>query len=194
MDLYQLFAFIILLLFYTIYFTKMLFQSRKGIKTNQMAVGKKSKKTFRVEMLLRTFTLIIVAVELISIILNTSSISSAVIRLIGLVLGLLGVLVFFLAVYTMKDSWRAGIPSEDKTCLVTNGIYRISRNPAFLGFDFIYLGLLLSFSNIVHVIIALLTIIMLHLQILQEEKFLIDTFGEKYIEYRKKVGRYFIFF
>ncbi len=43
----------------------------------------------------------------------------------------------------MKDSWRAGIPDSDKTELVTTGIYKYSRNPAFLGFDLQYMGVLL---------------------------------------------------
>ena len=39
----------------------------------------------------------------------------------------------------MKNSWRAGIPSEDKIEFVSNGIYKISRNPAFVGFDLLYI-------------------------------------------------------
>lgn len=31
------------------------------------------------------------------------------------------------------------MPKTDKTELITNGIYQISRNPAFLGFDLLYL-------------------------------------------------------
>lgn len=45
----------------------------------------------------------------------------------------------------MKDSWRAGIAENDKTEIVTSGIYQISRNPAFLGFDCVYIGLMLMF-------------------------------------------------
>ena len=44
----------------------------------------------------------------------------------------------------MRDFWRAGIPETDKTELVTEGIYQISRNPAFLGFDLLYIGILLE--------------------------------------------------
>lgn len=106
---------------------------------------------------------------------------------------ILGVLVFILAMRTMRDSWRAGIPEKDKTELVTDGIYQISRNPAFLGFDFMYLGLLIAFFNFVHLVFVLYAVIMLHLQILQEEQFLSNTFGEKYNVYRQKIGRYLVF-
>ena len=44
----------------------------------------------------------------------------------------------------MRDFWRAGISETDKTELVTEGIYQISRNPAFLGFDLLYIGILLE--------------------------------------------------
>ena len=53
-----------------------------------------------------------------------------------------GDMVFVISVWTMKDSWRAGVSKTDQTELVTDGIYQISRNPAFLGFDLVYVGIL----------------------------------------------------
>lgn len=44
---------------------------------------------------------------------------------------MLGDMIFLVSVLCMKDSWRAGIPDKDRTKLVTTGIYRYSRNPAF---------------------------------------------------------------
>ncbi len=88
----------------------------------------------------------------------------------------------------MKDSWRAGIPDKDKTELVTAGIYKFSRNPAFLGFDFMYAGLLLMFFNPLTAVFTAFAVIMLHLQILQEEKYS-DTFWRK-ISIKSNVFRY----
>ena len=92
---------------------------------------------------------------------------------------------------TMADSWRAGIPDSDKTAFVQRGIYRISRNPAFVGFDLMYVGLLMAFPNIIHLLFAVFPAVMLHLQIGQEEDFLRKTFGTEYEEYCRKVSRYF---
>lgn len=97
---------------------------------------------------------------------------------------------FLIAVITMKNSWRAGIPSEDKTELISNGIYKISRNPAFLGFDLMYIGIALLYCNALTIIFSLFAIIMLHFQILQEERYLEKTFGDKYTSYKSKVLRY----
>lgn len=90
----------------------------------------------------------------------------------------------------MKDSWRAGIPDKDKTELVTNGIYKFSRNPAFLGFDFMYAGVLLMYFNPLTAVFSLFAAVTLHLQILQEEKYLTSVFGSSYTAYKSRVFRY----
>ena len=90
----------------------------------------------------------------------------------------------------MKDSWRAGIPDRDKTKLVTDGIYRYSRNPAFLGFDLQYIGILLMYFNLLTFIFTIFAATMLHLQILQEEQYLTATFGAEYQAYQRRVFRY----
>ena len=103
---------------------------------------------------------------------------------------MLGDVIFLLSVLCMKDSWRAGIPDKDKTELVTTGIYAFSRNPAFLGFDLMYIGVLLLYGNLLTLGFSLFAMMMLHLQILQEERFLASTFGERYREYCRRVFRY----
>ncbi len=181
-------ALAIIFIFYLIYFTKMFLQKKQGIKTNQIG-SRKEKKLHIIETLMAIATYSIVLAEVISIFTNFNY-SINIIRIIGAILGFMGDLVFLLAITCMKDSWRAGIPKSDKTKLVTNGIYKISRNPAFLGFDLVYIGILLLYFNPIHLIFTLFAIIMLHLQILQEEKFMEATFKEEYIDYKKKVFRY----
>ena len=78
-----------------------------------------------------------------------------------------------------------------KTDLVTTGIYSVSRNPAFLGFDLMYIGILFSFFNWYLCFATGFALVFFHLQIVNvEEDFLIETFGQEYIEYKKKVCRY----
>ena len=89
-----------------------------------------------------------------------------------------------------RDSWRAGIPESDKTALVTGGVYALSRNPAFLGFDFMYFGVLFMYCNPFTAFFTVFAVVMLHLQILQEEKYMAAAFGEPYLEYKRTVFRY----
>ena len=186
---YQGFAIVILVIFYAIYIGKIIGQRKKGIQTDQIAKGKKDKKLMIVEILMKIATYSIVVVELISIFMNTSTMPNWI-RIVGISFGIIGDTVFGVAVYTMKDSWRAGIPENDKTTIVTDGIYSLSRNPAFLRFDLVYIGILFMFFNWTLLIFTIFSILMLHLQILQEEKFLPTVFGDDYIDYSKRVCRY----
>lgn len=191
---YQITGIIILSLFYAAYFIKMLGQRKKGIQTTQFGQGDKAGKTVLIEKGLQIISIVIVAVEVFSIFWNMENPVRNELRIAGLVSAGVGTVVFITAMLTMQDSWRAGIAEKGSTSLVTRGIYRISRNPAFLGFDLVYLGMCIVFFNPVLLVISILGVVMMHLQILQEEAFLPEVFGEAYITYKNKVGRYFIWF
>ena len=179
----------IMLVFYGCYFIKMISQHKKGIKTDQIGKGKVGFVKF-VEITMKIVTYLVPAVEIVSIILNTSFFAVPV-RIVGVLVAVVGVAVFIVSVLTMRDSWRAGVSKTDKTELVTKGIYKISRNPAFLGFDLMYLGILLMFFNLVLYIVSLFAMLIFHLQIVNvEEEFLLEAFGDEYLRYKKKVCRY----
>lgn len=185
----KIYTIIVIALFYLIYFGKMFIQSRKGIKTNQLGKYKQNKKVVYQEIVLRIITFTIVIVQVISVILNWSLLNTTY-RYVGLIIGTLGVIVFFISIVTMRDSWRAGL-TDDKTELITKGIYGFSRNPAFLGFDLVYVGVLLSYFSYFLLIVSVIAIVSLHLQILAEEKTLPSVFGEDYKQYFLNVRRYF---
>ena len=127
---------------------------------------------------------------LVSIFLETGH-SLTAIRVMGAIISVGGTVIFIVAVWTMRDSWRAGVSKTDKTELITNGIYHISRNPAFLGFDLLYIGTLLMFFNWILCFLTVFAVTMYHLQIVNvEEDFLLATFGNEYLKYKKKVCRY----
>ncbi|MDO5561096.1 MAG: isoprenylcysteine carboxylmethyltransferase family protein [Oscillospiraceae bacterium] len=187
---YKISAYIILIVFYGCFFIKKQSQKKKGIKTNHIGEAKEGLVKL-IETAMGTASVVIVITEMVSIFLGTSGFP-VYIRFIGIILASLGDAVFICAVLTMRDSWRAGVSKNDKTELVTEGIYKWSRNPAFLGFDLVYTGIALAFFNSVLLAVTIITMILFHLQIVNvEEEFLINTFGQSYLDYRKKVCRYF---
>lgn len=186
---YQIIAILILVTFYTFYFAKIVIQKKQSIKTNQMGVGNKPRKVLLIERIMSLATVLACIVGVCSIFLVKHFLVREV-RMVGILVGILGVLFFALATITMKTSWRVGIP-EEKTTLVTQGIYRFSRNPAFVGFDLLYLSICLMFFNIPLVLVSVWAAVMLHLQILQEEKHMYHMFGEEYNTYKKHTLRYF---
>ena len=182
---YRLLALFVLAVFYGIYLIKQWRQKRRGIRTIQIGRGKDA-QTHTVETLMGIATVGIIPAQLLSIAFGWSHLPANA-RFTGFCVGMLGDLIFLISVLCMKDSWRAGIPEEDRTELVTEGIYSFSRNPAFLGFDLQYIGLLLMFCNLLTGMFSVFAITMLHLQILQEERYLTAAFGPEYLQYRRHV-------
>ena len=186
---YQIFGIVILLAFYLCYFVKMIAQKRKGVTTDQMGKGKAGTAKV-IEIVMKIATYLVPPVEVICIVFGTTVFPDGI-RILGICIGIAGVVTFMISVLTMRDNWRAGVSVTEQTNLVTNGIYQISRNPAFLGFDLVYISILLMFFHWALFVVSVFAITMLHLQIvIVEEKFLIASFGDEYLEYKKKVFRY----
>lgn len=187
--LFQLTALVILLAFYSCYLFKAIAQRKKGIRTNQMGKDKTG-AVKRIEVSLQIFAYLVPISEVISI-LSDSARLPIPFRILGAALSIIGTAVFIISVLTMRDSWRAGVSKTEKTELITDGIYQFSRNPAFLGFDLVYIGILLMFFNLPLLAVSVVGMILFHLQIVYvEEKFLIDTFSSEYLSYKQQVFRY----
>jgi protein-S-isoprenylcysteine O-methyltransferase Ste14 len=193
MEIVKIFALVLLSAFYIVYFVKMFLLKRQNIQGNILGRGQKPKEKAHFEMFLRVVTFLGVPIKFVSVIwdkLLWSLPMFLTIREDGLLLMLFGIVAFLLSVIAMKNNWRAGYSYDQDTQLVTNGIYKFSRNPAFVGFDLIYIGCALAFPNILNIFFAFLIIGLFHIQILGEEAFLSKKFGQRYIEYKSKVNRY----
>ena len=112
-------------------------QKRQGIQTDQIGKGKTGTAKV-IETLMKITTILVPLVEVICIVFNQTMLPFGA-RIKGALIAAVGDIVFVTSVVTMKNSWRAGVSETDKTELITNGIYQISRNPAFLGFDLVYI-------------------------------------------------------
>lgn len=187
--LFQFTSLAMMAVFYVAYFAKQISQHRQGVNTMILGKGDKPGGQKRVESLLKAATFGMPAVEIASIWLNRMP-SPLWLRVAGMAVTATGVAFFIAGMLTMKDSWRAGIPEKRETALVKEGIYRISRNPAFVGFDLMYIGILAMFPNLWHLAAVILTVLLFHRQILGEERFLESAFGEEYLAYRRNVRRY----
>jgi len=113
-----------------------------------------------------------------------------IIRNIGWVIIHLSLVWIFIAQLQMKDSWRIGIDEENKTELVTNGLFQYSRNPIFLGVILSNLGLFLIIPNLGTLLVVTLSYFSIQIQIRLEEEFLLKQFAQDYLNYCKKVKRW----
>lgn len=201
MGLIESFSFALLCIFGISYMGKLIVLSKKNnIKANVFGKGIKSKENIIIEKFLKVMTFSGVGIWTISALFPSFAEKWFVgfgkgftISILGVVITLIGVSLFILAMVFMKTSWRAGIDKSTKTSLVTSGLYRFSRNPAFVGMDLMFIGTAITYVNLIIVIVALLVVVGIHLQILQEEKHMKEVFKKEYNEYANKTPRYILF-
>lgn len=110
--------------------------------------------------------------------------------MLGVVLLLVSFLWILLAQKQMGDSWRIGIDHEVKTPLVREGVFKLSRNPIFLGMRINLLGLFLILPNAVTLAVLVLGDALMQIQVRLEEEYLGRMHGQEYEEYRRQTHRW----
>lgn len=108
---------------------------------------------------------------------------------IGVALLIAGAILFIPSVLQLGSSLRYGIP-EEGTKLKTTGIFRISRNPLYMGMFTICIGSCIYFPDIANFAFCIYTFYY-HFKIIKaEEEFLSGRFGQEWKEYTTRVGRF----
>lgn len=112
------------------------------------------------------------------------------IRIIGVIIFIISFVWTAIAQFQMSKSWRIGIDYEEKTELVSNGLFNYSRNPIFLGILLSYLGIFLIAPNTLSFSVLLVVFFIIQTQVRLEEEYLGNVQGENYLDYKKKVRRW----
>ncbi len=83
------------------------------------------------------------------------------------------------------------VPGRPTSSLVTDGPFRHTRNPGYLGGAMIYAGIA-SLTNALWAILLLpvMLLMMQHTVIEREERYLERKFGEEYLRYKARVRRW----
>ena len=110
--------------------------------------------------------------------------------ILALILGFACLLPSFKLFAKFKTTITPLKPSNS-TALVTEGMYRYSRNPMYLGLLVLTIASTIWFGNWLGIIINIVFIFLINiLQIIPEEEALLKIFGEEYGEYKKNVRRW----
>jgi protein-S-isoprenylcysteine O-methyltransferase Ste14 len=124
---------------------------------------------------------------------NITLINSPVARIVGVALIGSGLIILVWAFISFGDSWRIGIDSETPGPLIMKGIFAVSRNPIYIFLNLWFFGTLFINGGLFFLTFALLAMAALHYQIIREERFLSELYGESYQDYRARTSRYFLF-
>lgn len=170
-----------------------------GAKTISLGVGKRGwsavlEMSFLIGLILWTIEVVRTVLDLnwflFPEILTANLIEATIAKVIGALLLIFGMLLFLLALRDFGKSWRVGIDHRSPGDLISQGVFRISRNPIFLFIDLYFLGTFLINGALIFLIFFVLVVAGLHYQIIQEEIFLETAYGSQYFHYRDEVGRY----
>ena len=101
----------------------------------------------------------------------------------------IGFVLLFVGRFGLGNSFRIGNPKES-TRLRVDGLFRVSRNPMYLGMYSTLLAPVLRTLNPVLLLISAFIVAVHHRIVLAEETHLRKAFGKEYEEYCCRVRRY----
>lgn len=109
---------------------------------------------------------------------------------LGVLLCLLGLLLLFWSVISFGRSFRVGIDTDRPDRLITGGIFAFSRNPIYVAFAIILIGEFLILPIWITLIYVVAATWLFHRQVLREENYLRQHYGQAYVDYCNRVRRY----
>jgi len=119
------------------------------------------------------------------------ALDGVVVHAAGIVLAAAGIAGTFIAQLAMGDSWRIGVESEERTDLVTDGLFALVRNPIYSAMIPTVLGLALMVPSPLALVALAGLGLALELQVrVVEEPYLLRAHGASYAQYAARVGRF----
>ena len=119
-----------------------------------------------------------------------SSLQNTWLILIGnafLALGLISIMTIH---YRLGVYWRSGVDPSGPDKIISNGVYRYSRNPMFLLVGFTQVGFFLALPSVFSLLCLIIGLYTLQRQVLAEEVHLSNKFSEEYADYCANVRRW----
>jgi protein-S-isoprenylcysteine O-methyltransferase Ste14 len=120
----------------------------------------------------------------------TGFFQSETISWVGIFLCLAGLFLLFLSLVSFGKSFRVGIDRDHPDELVTTGIFGFSRNPIYVAFWVFLLGQFLVFPNWILLVYLVAAAWLFHRQVLREEEYMRNHYGQQYLDYCNRVRRY----
>lgn len=106
----------------------------------------------------------------------------------GVALTALGVAVAFWARFTLGRNWSGTVTVKEDHELIVRGPYRFVRHPIYTGFSLAALGSALAADRVRGFLAVILIVLAWRLKWAVEERFMLEEFGDRYAEYRRRVS------
>lgn len=107
-------------------------------------------------------------------------------KIIGALINIVGLIVWWSAKLTLAENWDAGYGKPKIKRLITHGIYSKIRHPLYWGINITLIGLFILYPKVWFVVISLVIIIYFFHRMHTENAYLSEKLGEEYRDYKKK--------
>ena len=112
-------------------------------------------------------------------------------NLLGLLSALTGVILNLHTDNLFKKYATTVQPFEESSNLITNGMFRLSRNPMYLGMSLILLGMSIFLGSIGPFFVILIFVILMDQIFIRVEELMLEKkFGDKWLKYKNSVRRW----
>ena len=112
-------------------------------------------------------------------------------RLLGVVPFLIGLIMNLAADRLFKQHETTVKPFEKSAFLIVSGVYRVSRNPMYLGFVLVLLGIATIMGSLSPWIVVPVFAVLMDVVFIQtEERMMAAEFGESWLAYKARVRRW----
>ena len=112
-----------------------------------------------------------------------------ILQITALVLWVSGFVLLYLGRFELGNSFRLGTPKEE-TSFKAEGLFRLSRNPMYVGVYATIVGSSLYTMNLLVILLGALVIAIHDTIVLAEERHMQNVFGKEYGDYCNRVRRY----
>ena len=112
-------------------------------------------------------------------------------RIVGILLVALAVLILVLAFRAFNQAKTNLEPWKPTIAIVSDGVFRFSRNPIYLAFTLFYLGATCLFNSLWLLALLVPVLLLMHYSVIaREESYLENKFGAEYSDYKRRVRRW----
>ena len=112
------------------------------------------------------------------------------IRWSGVGIAVVAIILLFWTHHTLGKQYSAKLEIQKEHKLIVEGPYKIVRHPMYIVFILFPVSLSIISANLLIIIFTILIALPFHWISQQEEKMLIEQFGDEYLEYQKTTGRF----
>ena len=109
---------------------------------------------------------------------------------LGAVLVVLAIALFVASVGKFRAAGTAVPANRPTTAIVRTGPYRFSRNPIYLAFSILQLGIAIWVNSLWLLATLVAAVALIHIVIGREERYLERKFGGEYLAYKASVRRW----